>query len=57
MKKAFLVIPHWSDCQDKYEAKNHYHPVYAETASKAKYRCYLELEDDSEDWFKYRVYS
>ena len=53
-KKAFLVIPHWADNDSVSWGKSNSHPIYAETASKAKYDFYLGLEMDDNDWFKYR---
>jgi hypothetical protein len=54
-KKAFIVIPHWSDIQSPERYKQGDSPTYAETASKAKYEYYLHLEMDDNDWFKYRA--
>jgi len=48
-KKAYIVIPDWCDEQDpkdwKMQASRH--AIYAETASKARYQQYLNIEGDS----------
>ena len=55
MKKAFIVIPHWSDVQNPELFKQGSKPIYAENEKKAKYEYYRsnDLFDDDE-WFKYR---
>lgn len=55
MKKAFLVIPHWADDTSASWGKRNSSPTYAETAGKAKYQKFLDMDIfDNDDWFKYR---
>lgn len=53
--KAFFIIP-WRTVK----GDDHYYTgsdrvIYADTASKAKYKYYLHTEQDDEGWFKNRV--
>lgn len=55
-KKAYIVIPYYSDRQDPEILKmTDGYPTYAETAGKAKYdfACHIEYEDL--DWWKFRA--
>lgn len=55
MKKAFLVIPHWADDKSISWGKANSSPTYAESAGKAKYQKFLDMDFlDEDEWFKYR---
>ena len=53
IKKAYRVIPHWAPESEYSKGKSD--PIYAETASKAKYQAYRHMDYDDEEWFKNRV--
>ena len=48
LSKAYEVIPNWSDYDEGYL-------IYADTASKAKYKAYIESECEDDEWFKWKV--
>ncbi len=53
MEKAYKVIPHWANDYPYRDGKCD--PVYAETASKARYQAYRNLDIEDDEWIKYRV--
>lgn len=56
-KKAYIVIPHWSDTQNPivWKLQHGCNAIYAESASKAKYKQYLNIEDQENEFYKYRA--
>jgi hypothetical protein len=55
-QKAYLVIPHWAEEQSVEWVKRNSSPTYAESAGKAKYQKFLDMDFlANDDWFRYRA--